>query len=181
MESLPLPPITSFNLPKTFLTSRCIRSFLTQISFCYIFITGPEMLLRQSSDLLSHEKISTNFGGDNGDASEAHEWRYVRTFNGIFILFHVGNLEPMCHSCRYLLFAISKSVGNKNRRAPNLIFEADFSVKLAEFDGNQPISKNSSRPNPPNFVGNSRLPSNLFMLTILRFSHPNLHFILPEC
>uniref|UniRef100_A0A0E0LV93 Protein ENHANCED DISEASE RESISTANCE 2 C-terminal domain-containing protein n=1 Tax=Oryza punctata TaxID=4537 RepID=A0A0E0LV93_ORYPU len=46
---------------------------------------GPEKLLRQSSDLQSHEIINTNFGGDSGDAFEAHEWRYVRTFNGIRI------------------------------------------------------------------------------------------------
>uniref|UniRef100_A0A453KJE0 PH domain-containing protein n=1 Tax=Aegilops tauschii subsp. strangulata TaxID=200361 RepID=A0A453KJE0_AEGTS len=43
---------------------------------------GPEMLLRQSSDLQSHERVNTNFGGDTGDALEAHEWRFVRTLNG---------------------------------------------------------------------------------------------------
>jgi hypothetical protein len=48
---------------------------------------GPEKLLRQSSNLQSHEIINTNFGGDSGDAFEAHEWRYVRTFNGILTLF----------------------------------------------------------------------------------------------
>jgi len=42
------------------------------------------MLLRQSSDLRDQERVNTNFGGDTGDAFEAHEWRYVRTFNGIF-------------------------------------------------------------------------------------------------
>jgi hypothetical protein len=135
MESL--PPITSFNLPKTLLTSRCIRSFLTEISFCYIFVIGPEMLLRQSSDLRSHEKISTNFRGDSGDASEAHEWRYVRTFNDIFILFRVGNLEPMCRSYRSLLFAINKLAGNKNLEGTESDFEADFSAKSAEFNGNR--------------------------------------------
>ncbi|KAK3123518.1 hypothetical protein QOZ80_8AG0632110 [Eleusine coracana subsp. coracana] len=52
---------------------------------------GPEMLLRQSSDLRSRERISTNFGGDSGDASEAHEWKYVRTFNGIRIFEDIAN------------------------------------------------------------------------------------------
>jgi hypothetical protein len=57
---------------------------LTYVDFYCIFFTGPEMLLRQSSDLRNQERVNTNFGGDTGDAFEAHEWRYVRTFNGIF-------------------------------------------------------------------------------------------------
>ncbi|KAJ1268606.1 hypothetical protein BS78_07G148000 [Paspalum vaginatum] len=52
---------------------------------------GPEMLLRQSSDLRSQERVNTNFGGDTGDAFEAHEWRYVRTFNGIRIFEDIAN------------------------------------------------------------------------------------------
>ncbi|KAG8087566.1 hypothetical protein GUJ93_ZPchr0010g10277 [Zizania palustris] len=52
---------------------------------------GPERLLRQSSGLQSHEIVNTNFGGDSGDAFEAHEWRYVRTFNGIRIFEDIAN------------------------------------------------------------------------------------------
>ncbi|XP_022683345.1 protein ENHANCED DISEASE RESISTANCE 2-like isoform X1 [Setaria italica] len=52
---------------------------------------GPEMLLRQSSDLQNQERVNTNFGGDTGDAFEAHEWRYVRTFNGIRIFEDIAN------------------------------------------------------------------------------------------
>ncbi|KAL6859367.1 hypothetical protein ACP4OV_017626 [Aristida adscensionis] len=53
---------------------------------------GPEMLLRQSSDLRSHERVNTNCGGDSGDdAFEGHEWRYVRTFNGIRIFEDIAN------------------------------------------------------------------------------------------
>ncbi|WVZ92763.1 hypothetical protein U9M48_038805 [Paspalum notatum var. saurae] len=52
---------------------------------------GPEMLLRQSSDLRSQERVNTNFGGDTGDAFEAHEWRFVRTFNGIRIFEDIAN------------------------------------------------------------------------------------------
>ncbi|XP_052164787.1 protein ENHANCED DISEASE RESISTANCE 2-like [Oryza glaberrima] len=54
---------------------------------------GPEKLLRQSSNLQSHEIINTNFGGDSGDAFEAHEWRYVRTFNGIRIFEDIANTK----------------------------------------------------------------------------------------
>uniref|UniRef100_A0A0D9X891 START domain-containing protein n=2 Tax=Leersia perrieri TaxID=77586 RepID=A0A0D9X891_9ORYZ len=54
---------------------------------------GPEKLLRQSSDLQSLEIINTNFGGDSGDAFEAHEWRYVRTFNGIRIFEDIANAK----------------------------------------------------------------------------------------
>ncbi|XP_006659442.2 protein ENHANCED DISEASE RESISTANCE 2 [Oryza brachyantha] len=52
---------------------------------------GPEKLLRQSSDLQSHEIINTHFGGDSGDAFEAHEWRCVRTFNGVRIFEDIAN------------------------------------------------------------------------------------------
>ncbi|KAF0919831.1 hypothetical protein E2562_031688 [Oryza meyeriana var. granulata] len=54
---------------------------------------GPEKLLRQSSDLQTHEIVNTNFGGDSGDAFEAHEWRYVRTFNGIRIFEDIANTK----------------------------------------------------------------------------------------
>ncbi|KAL6647344.1 hypothetical protein ACP70R_014781 [Stipagrostis hirtigluma subsp. patula] len=53
---------------------------------------GPEMLLRQSSDLQTHERVNTNCGGDSGDdAFEGHEWRYVRTFNGIRFFEDIAN------------------------------------------------------------------------------------------
>ncbi|CAM0945067.1 unnamed protein product [Alopecurus aequalis] len=52
---------------------------------------GPEMLLRQSSDLQSHERVNINFGDDTGDALEAHEWRFVRTLNGIRIFEDIAN------------------------------------------------------------------------------------------
>jgi hypothetical protein len=69
-------------LPMTGLTF--VTSFPYLHRICYIYFAGPEMLLRQSSDLREQERVNTNFGGDTGDAFEAHEWRYVRTFNGIF-------------------------------------------------------------------------------------------------
>lgn len=43
--------------------------------------TGPEGLLKQSSNLgVRHDGY---IAGDTGDAVEAHEWKCVRTINGI--------------------------------------------------------------------------------------------------
>ncbi|KAF2317083.1 hypothetical protein GH714_011631 [Hevea brasiliensis] len=42
---------------------------------------GPEMLLRQSSDLRPAIKSDRYFEGEIGDAIEAHEWKCVRTIN----------------------------------------------------------------------------------------------------
>lgn len=46
-------------------------------------VTGPETLLRQSAELSS--RANRYFEGDSGDAIEAHEWKCVRTVNGIFL------------------------------------------------------------------------------------------------
>jgi hypothetical protein len=47
-------------------------------------VTGPEKLLRQSSDLGSSARPDRYSEGDGGDAIEAHEWKCVRTINGNF-------------------------------------------------------------------------------------------------
>nr|VDD54815.1 unnamed protein product [Brassica oleracea] len=45
---------------------------------------GPETLLRQSSTLVNDVRGDSFYGGgDNGDAIEAHEWKCVRTINGM--------------------------------------------------------------------------------------------------
>nr|CAD1827794.1 unnamed protein product [Ananas comosus var. bracteatus] len=44
---------------------------------------GPETLLRKASDLGSFGRVNSYDEGDTGDAFDAHEWRCVRTFNGI--------------------------------------------------------------------------------------------------
>ncbi|CAH2079486.1 unnamed protein product [Thlaspi arvense] len=45
---------------------------------------GPETLLRQSSTLFNDARSDGFYeGGDNGDAIEAHQWKCVRTINGI--------------------------------------------------------------------------------------------------
>lgn len=69
-------------------------ALLINNSFIMSFVTGPEMLLRQSSDLQSHERVNTNFGGDTGDALEAHEWRFVRTLNGMSLCYTGWHPKP---------------------------------------------------------------------------------------
>ncbi|PWZ57505.1 hypothetical protein Zm00014a_039464 [Zea mays] len=78
---------------------------------------GPEMLLRQSSDLQGQEIVNTNFGGDTGDAFEAHEWRYVRTFNGIRIFEDISITNPKVGKVILL-----KSVGVVSAN-PDTVFE----------------------------------------------------------
>uniref|UniRef100_A0A7N0SWV4 START domain-containing protein n=1 Tax=Kalanchoe fedtschenkoi TaxID=63787 RepID=A0A7N0SWV4_KALFE len=52
---------------------------------------GPETLLRQSSGLGANARADGFFGGDDGDAVEAHEWKCVRTINGVRILEDVAD------------------------------------------------------------------------------------------
>nr|XP_019707974.1 LOW QUALITY PROTEIN: protein ENHANCED DISEASE RESISTANCE 2-like [Elaeis guineensis] len=54
---------------------------------------GPEMLLRQSSDLGTNVRTSTYFDGDMGDAFEAQDWRCVRIVNGVRIFEDVADLK----------------------------------------------------------------------------------------
>ncbi|KAH9654561.1 START domain-containing protein [Citrus sinensis] len=52
---------------------------------------GPETLLRQSSDLGGSVRGEGFFEGDIGDAIEAHEWKCVRTLNGVRIFEDVAD------------------------------------------------------------------------------------------
>uniref|UniRef100_A0A1J3CIU7 Protein ENHANCED DISEASE RESISTANCE 2-like n=1 Tax=Noccaea caerulescens TaxID=107243 RepID=A0A1J3CIU7_NOCCA len=55
---------------------------------------GPETLLRQSSTLVNDVRSDGFYeGGDNGDAVEAHEWKCVRTINGVRIFEDVANFK----------------------------------------------------------------------------------------
>ncbi|KAJ0235803.1 ENHANCED DISEASE RESISTANCE protein [Hirschfeldia incana] len=55
---------------------------------------GPETLLRQSSTLVNDVRGDSFYGGgDNGDAIEAHEWKCVRTINGVRIFEDVANVK----------------------------------------------------------------------------------------
>ncbi|KAJ4709656.1 protein ENHANCED DISEASE RESISTANCE 2-like [Melia azedarach] len=52
---------------------------------------GPETLLRQSSDLGGTARAEGYYEGDIGDAIEAHEWKCVRTLNGVRIFEDVAD------------------------------------------------------------------------------------------
>ncbi|KAL4302024.1 hypothetical protein GQ457_10G002320 [Hibiscus cannabinus] len=54
---------------------------------------GPEMLLQQSSKLCGIGTSDGYFEGEFGDAIEAHEWKCVRTINGIRILEDVADTK----------------------------------------------------------------------------------------
>jgi hypothetical protein len=50
--------------------------------------------LRQSSTLVNDVRGDGFYeGGDNGDAIEAHEWKCVRTINGVRIFEDVANFK----------------------------------------------------------------------------------------
>lgn len=46
------------------------------------YLAGPESLLRKSSNLGANARKDDFFGGDDGDAIEAHVWKCVRAING---------------------------------------------------------------------------------------------------
>ncbi|OMO90969.1 hypothetical protein COLO4_18731 [Corchorus olitorius] len=52
---------------------------------------GPEMLLRQTSNLAGNGASDGYFEGEFGDALEAHEWKCVRTINGVRIFEDVSD------------------------------------------------------------------------------------------
>ncbi|KAK8535253.1 hypothetical protein V6N13_081392 [Hibiscus sabdariffa] len=54
---------------------------------------GPETLLRQTSSLGGYGTSDGYFEGQFGDAIEAHEWKCVRTINGIRILEDVADYK----------------------------------------------------------------------------------------
>ncbi|XP_020688979.1 protein ENHANCED DISEASE RESISTANCE 2-like isoform X1 [Dendrobium catenatum] len=54
---------------------------------------GPEMLLQKTSELGSRLKTDRYLEGEVGDAMEAHEWRCIRTINGIRIFEEATSLK----------------------------------------------------------------------------------------
>ncbi|PON44328.1 START-like domain containing protein [Trema orientale] len=54
---------------------------------------GPETLLRQSSSLAATVRSDGYFDKDVGDVIEAHEWKCVRTINGVRIFEDVANSQ----------------------------------------------------------------------------------------
>lgn len=53
---------------------------------CSLLCVGPESLLRKSSNLGRTAGLDGYLHGDDGDVVEAHEWKCVRTVNGIFFI-----------------------------------------------------------------------------------------------
>ncbi|XP_019197995.1 PREDICTED: protein ENHANCED DISEASE RESISTANCE 2-like isoform X1 [Ipomoea nil] len=54
---------------------------------------GPEKLLRQSSNLGANSRSELYYDADGGDAIEAHEWKCVRTINGVRIFEDVAEAK----------------------------------------------------------------------------------------
>ncbi|CAA0819955.1 Protein of unknown function (DUF1336 [Striga hermonthica] len=52
---------------------------------------GPEMLLRKASSLGAENRLEAYFDAEGGDVVEAHEWRCVRTVNGVRIFEDVAS------------------------------------------------------------------------------------------
>ncbi|KAG6493827.1 hypothetical protein ZIOFF_048830 [Zingiber officinale] len=65
---------------------------------------GPEMLIRQSSGLGSNARRGAYFEGDIGDVIEMHDWKCVRTVNGVRIFEDVSNSKD---AKRLLLKSVS--------------------------------------------------------------------------
>ncbi|KAJ6831262.1 protein ENHANCED DISEASE RESISTANCE 2 isoform X1 [Iris pallida] len=90
---------------------------------------GPEMLLRKTSDLESNMRTNTYLEVDTADAIEAHDWRCVRTANGIRIFEDIANSKG---SKTFLL----KAVGVVDASLDN-VFEVVLSLdrnKRCEWD-----------------------------------------------
>ncbi|XP_042418175.1 protein ENHANCED DISEASE RESISTANCE 2-like isoform X2 [Zingiber officinale] len=65
---------------------------------------GPEMLIRQSSGLGSNARRGAYFEGDIGDVIEMHDWKCVRTVDGVRIFEDVSNSKD---AKRLLLKSVS--------------------------------------------------------------------------
>ncbi|KAJ9548490.1 hypothetical protein OSB04_021033 [Centaurea solstitialis] len=76
---------------------------------------GPETLVRRSSNLGRHHRSSDFVEGDAADVIEAHEWRCVRTVNGVRIFEDVSDYK---HSKTVLV----KAVGVVDA-SPDTVFE----------------------------------------------------------
>ncbi|KAM0026202.1 putative START domain, protein ENHANCED DISEASE RESISTANCE 2, START-like domain superfamily [Helianthus debilis subsp. tardiflorus] len=77
---------------------------------------GPETLVRRSSNLGRHHRPSEFMEGDAADVVEAHEWRCVRTVNGVRLFEDVSDHKP--HSKTVLV----KAVGAVDA-SPDTVFE----------------------------------------------------------
>ncbi|XP_076888798.1 protein ENHANCED DISEASE RESISTANCE 2-like isoform X1 [Bidens hawaiensis] len=76
---------------------------------------GPETLVRRSSNLGKHQRPN-DFEGDAADVVEAHEWRCVRTVNGVRIFEDVSDHKPVSKT------VLVKAVGVVDA-SPDTVFE----------------------------------------------------------
>ncbi|KAI3498623.1 hypothetical protein L1887_34400 [Cichorium endivia] len=60
---------------------------------------GPKSLVRRSSNLGRHHRSNEFVEGDVADVIEAHEWRCVRTVNGVRIFEDVSDHKVICLWC----------------------------------------------------------------------------------
>ncbi|KAM7265417.1 hypothetical protein ACFE04_003100 [Oxalis oulophora] len=68
-----------------------VRRYANELKKLIKIGQGPETLLRQSSELGNDGRSDAYFEGDTGDAVEGHEWRCVRTLNGVRIFQDVSD------------------------------------------------------------------------------------------
>ncbi|CAI0395102.1 unnamed protein product [Linum tenue] len=68
-----------------------VRRYATGLKRLISISRGPEKLLLQSSSLGSKFKTDGYFEEERGDAVETHEWKCIRTINGVRILEDVSN------------------------------------------------------------------------------------------
>ncbi|KAL8236952.1 hypothetical protein R6Q59_018033 [Mikania micrantha] len=77
---------------------------------------GPELLVRRSSNLGKHQRPSDFIESDAADVVEAHEWRCVRTVNGVRIFEDVSDHKPLSKT------VLVKAVGVVDA-SPDTVFE----------------------------------------------------------
>lgn len=83
--------------------------------------------MRQSSTLVNDVRGDSFYGGgDNGDAIEAHEWKCVRTINGML----AGNLYSfdIKQSTHYKLFI--QRTRNAPVECPHLVSSTNFALNV---------------------------------------------------
>ncbi|KAJ0741115.1 putative START domain, protein ENHANCED DISEASE RESISTANCE 2, START-like domain superfamily [Helianthus annuus] len=96
-----------------------VKKGLTILRMHFDFVVmcvGPETLVRRSSNLGRHHRPSEFMEGDAADVVEAHEWRCVRTVNGVRLFEDVSDHKP--HSKTVLV----KAVGAVDA-SPDTVFE----------------------------------------------------------
>ena len=71
-----------------------------------MLLVGPESLLRQSSNLGVKVRSDGYIEGDGGDAIEAHEWKCVRTIDGIYVLACSHFLDRLLIGIVFWLFVV---------------------------------------------------------------------------